>query len=410
MLDEYFKTPITPERLRRGSIGAHLDAFTDYLVSQGYAWFTIRNYLSGPAHLGRWMDRSRIAIADLDEAIVAQFVLHLRHCRCRAQYRGVRCARSGNVIAACEHLLEYLRHAGVARPRPEPVVPSAIVAFEEWMHGHRGTADRTLADYRYHITRLLQTGVAIESLNAKQLRDHVLREAQPRRAQAQVMVRALRMFIRFLVATGRCPAQLDGAVPSVACWRLTTLPRYLASSDVKRVIAGCPPTAVGRRDRAALLLLARLGLRRGDLRAMRLGDLDWDHGRVRVAGKAGHSVWLPLPQQVGDAILVYLRRGRPRTTTDHLFVRAVAPFRPLNVSTFGNIADRAFTRAGVSSPTRGTHIFRHTVATEMLRHGASLDEIGLLLRHTSRDTTLQYAKVDLRLLRSIAQPWPGVSP
>jgi integrase/recombinase XerD len=410
MLDEYFKREKTRERLRRGSLGEHLDALTDHLSSQSYTWFTIKQYLGGIVHFGRWLDRSRSLLEDLDEAVISKFASHLRRCRCRSEYHGARCARSSEVLPACRRVLDYLRQAGVARPPKEPVIPEVIVAFEEWMRGHRGTADRTLADYRYYVTRLLATGVVIHRLGAKQLRDHVLLGSQPRRAQSQVMVRALRMFVRFLVATGRCPAHLDGAVPSVACWRLANLPRHLPASDVRRLVAGCPPTALGRRDRAVLLLLAHLGLRRGDLAALRLGDLDWAHGRLRVRGKTGRSVWLPLPQRVGDAILGYLRRGRPPTASDHVFVRAFAPYRALSASGFSTTTERAFIRADVSSPTKGTHIFRHTAATEMLRRGASLDEIGLLLRHTSRETTLQYAKVDVRLLQSIALPWPETSP
>lgn len=410
MLDEYFKREKTLTRLRRGSLSAHLDALTDHLSLQGYKWFTIKLYLGSVVHFGRWLDRSRILVEDVDETVISKFALHLRRCRCRSEYHGVRCGRSNEVLAACRRVLEYLRQVGVARPREKTVIPEVIVAFEEWMRGHRGTADRTLADYRYYVTRLLATGVVIERLNAKQLRDHVLLGAQPRRAQSQVMVRALRMFIRFLVATGRCAAHLDGAVPSVACWRLATLPRHLAASEVKQLVASCPPTAVGRRDRAILLLLAHLGLRRGDLASLRLGDLDWAHGRLRVRGKTGRSVWLPLPQRVGDAVLGYLRRGRPVTASDHVFVRAIAPYQALSGSGFSAIVEGSFIRADVSSPTKGTHIFRHSAATQLLRRGASLDEIGLLLRHTSRETTLQYAKVDVRLLRSIALPWPGATP
>jgi integrase/recombinase XerD len=410
MLDDYFKTPNTPVRLRLGSIGPHLDGFTSHLAAAGYAWFTIRQYVGGPVHLGRWMDRLRIPVASLDDDVMARFQVHLRRCRCLTQYRGVRSARSDGTVDACLRFLDYLRSVGIARPRAEPELAKPLREFEEWMRTHRGTAERTLSDYRHYISKLLATGVTVEGLDAKQLREHVLKHSQPRRARSQVMVRALRMFVRFLVATGGCKAHLDGAVPSVACWRLSSLPRYLPPADVALVIAACPPTAVGRRDRAVLLLLSRLGLRRGDLCRMRLDDLDWDHGRVRVGGKTGRTVWLPLPQIVGDAIIGYLKHGRPRTTTDHVFVRAFAPYRALDASTFGNITSRAFARAGVSSPSKGTHIFRHTAATDMLRQGASLDEIGLLLRHSSRDTTLQYAKVDVRLLRSIAQPWPGPTP
>lgn len=410
MLDEYVKTAKSLARLRRGSVGAHLDAITDHMSLQGYQLFTIRQYLGAMVHFGRWLDRARVALSDLDEGTISKFATHLRRCRCKSEYRGARCGHSTEVLPAIHRLLEYLRHVGLVGPRVEPKIPEVILAFEEWMREHRGTADRTLADYRHYVGRLVESGVSLRQLDATQLRDHVLRAAQPRRAQTKVMVRALRMFVRFLVATGRSPAHLDGAIPSVAYWRLATLPQHVAASDVKRLIASCARSAVGRRDRAVILLLARLGLRRGDLAALQLDDLDWSHGRVRVKGKTSRSVWLPLPQEVGDAILAYLRRGRPPSTSSHVFLRACAPYRALSTSGFGNTIERAVRRTGISTPTKGTHMFRHTVATEMLHRGASLDEIGLLLRHTLRETTLQYAKVDVRLLRSIALPWPGSAP
>lgn len=410
MLEKYFKTTLTCERLRRGSVGVHLDAWIDHMSSHGYAWFTIKLYVGWLVHFGRWLDRSRIALADVDDETIARFASHLRRCRCKGEYRGIRCAHGPEVIAGAVRLLEFARHIGLARPPAPPEVPSVIVAFEEWMRAHRGTAPRTLADYRLYVTRLLESGIRVEDLHAEQLRDHVLRMAQPRRAQAKVMVRALRMFVRFLVATGRTDAHLDGAIPSVAYWRLATLPVHLAASDIQRMVASCPATPIGRRDRAVVLLLSRLGLRRGDLAALRIDDLDWANGRVHVRGKAVRSVWLPLPQMVGDAILGYLRRGRPRSSSLNVFLRACAPHRPLSSSAFGSVVDRCVRRAGISTPTRGTHMFRHTVASTMLRRGASLDEIGLVLRHESRDTTLQYAKVDTKLLRSIALPWPGSEP
>jgi site-specific recombinase XerD len=197
----------------------------------------------------------------------------------------------------------------------------------------------------------------------------------------------------------------------VAIWRLAALPRYLAAADVDRIINACDATtAVGLRDRAVLLLLARLGLRSGDVRHLRMDDLDWRQRSIRVSGKGHVEVELPLTQEVGDAILRYLRLGRPSAQTDRLFVRMAAPWTPLAASSVSALVARAMDRAGIESRFRGAHVLRHSAATEMLRQGATLEQIGAMLRHQYLDTTAHYAKVDVQHLREIALPWPEVAP
>jgi site-specific recombinase XerD len=219
------------------------------------------------------------------------------------------------------------------------------------------------------------------------------------------------MFLRFLIARGQCPVGLDAAIPTVADWRLASLPRYLPPEDVERLIASCDRTsAVGRRDRAILLLLARLGLRAGDIVHLRLNDIDWKSASIQVCGKTCHPMRLPLTQEVGQAIVTYLKEGRPRTNTDAVFILCRAPFSPLgDSSTVSMIVAKAFRRAGVVRPSRGAaHLLRHSLATSLLRQGASLQDIATILRHRSLETTRIYAKVDIPSLRQIAQPWPEV--
>jgi site-specific recombinase XerD len=221
----------------------------------------------------------------------------------------------------------------------------------------------------------------------------------------------MRAFLRYLVAKGACRPGLDEAIPTVAIWRLAALPRYLPAADIDRMIDACDETTpVGLRDRAMLLLLARLGLRAGDLRAMRIGDVEWRQGSVRVFGKGRVGVSLPLTQEVGDAVLRYVRLGRPPTPTDRLFVRMVAPWTPLAQSAVSAMVSRAMDRADIESQHRGAHVLRHSAATEMLRQGATLEQIGAVLRHQYLDTTAHYAKVDVQRLRAIALPWPEVTP
>jgi site-specific recombinase XerD len=228
---------------------------------------------------------------------------------------------------------------------------------------------------------------------------------------AEKRVTSARAFLRYLGVEGLCRAGLDQAVPALANWRLATLPRCLTADEVDRLIAACDGNSCRRlRDRAIVLLLVRLGVRAGDLACLRMSDIEWETGTLRVSGKGRYEVRLPLPQDAGEALLRYLE-SRPRVTgSDRVFVRNVAPFKPfISGDGISSIVKRALKRARVSSPAKGAHLLRHTAATEMLRHGLPLDQIGLVLRHRGIDTTAYYAKVDVALLRQIAQPWPEVT-
>ena len=219
------------------------------------------------------------------------------------------------------------------------------------------------------------------------------------------------MFLRFLIAEGKCAAGLDAAIPALAHWRLSSLPRYIQPEEVERIIASCDLNSpIGRRNRAILLLLARLGLRAGDIVKLSLADIDWKGAWLYVSGKGRRQARLPLTQEVGDAIVDYMQYGRAQTDTDVLFIRTRAPFRALaSNKTVSTIVARAMRRAGVICRSRGAaHVLRHSVATSMLRQGESLQDIAALLRHRSIETTKIYAKVDVVTLRQIAQPWPEV--
>jgi site-specific recombinase XerD len=283
------------------------------------------------------------------------------------------------------------------------------------MRQHRGTCEATLDLYDRPIRALLaRVGETPAKLDAQTLREFVMEGAQACGwAAAKKRTTALRMFLRFLIAEGWCATALVSAVPTLAHWRLASLPRYLAEDDVERLIASCDPESpVGARDRAILLLLARLGLRAGDIVQLQLDDIDWRRGWILVSGKSRRQTRLPLSQEVGQALVHYLTSARPPCTDRAVFVRSRAPFRA-----FGShcavsvIVDRALRRAGVQRPSRGAaHLLRHSIATSMLRHGASLAEVATLLRHQSIATTQIYAKVDVTALQAIAQPWPQVLP
>ena len=228
------------------------------------------------------------------------------------------------------------------------------------------------------------------------------------RGTIEKMTTSLRAFLRYLAVAGRCQAGLDGAVPAYAHWQLADMPRYLSTEQVDRLIAACDGDAgARRRDRAILLLLARLGLRAGDVAQLRLTDIEWQTGSLRVCGKSRYEVRLPLPQEVGDAIAAYLE-GRPSACrSDLVFLRTIAPCRPFRRGDgISSVVKRLMKRAAIVTPVKGAHALRHTAATEMLRHGVPLDKIGLVLRHRGIDTTAYYAKADVALQKQVAQPWP----
>jgi integrase len=248
---------------------------------------------------------------------------------------------------------------------------------------------------------------------AARLRAFVLaRGSDARRAWTRLLVTATRTLLRYLGSVGRCPAGLEAAVPSVAAWRLASLPRALAPAQVDRVLAACDrATAQGLRDYAILLLLVRLGLRAGDVAALHVAHLDWPSGSLRLCGKGRRETRLPLPQDVGDALVAYLERGRPAHADPHVFLAIRAPHRPTSAHVVSNTVRDALRRAGVVGTGRtGAHVLRHTAATAMLRGGATLETIATVLRHRSPQTTAIYAKVDVPRLARLAQPWPAEAP
>ncbi len=416
MITSYFKWNQSLTRILSTPAGPHLSLFSEELESQGFSYWILRARLQGAAHFSDWNQRQRRPIELLHEDMLEEFALHLRTCHCP---RPLRLSRHHEVrmLAGAQEFVGYLRHIGVIEsPPPSKThvdMPPLLLGFCDWMRCQRGTQEKTLREYSSVIKKAVQAlGADPRRYSPESIRTFILSQTRGRsRANAKEVVSVTRMFLRYLVAQGECRTGMDDAVPTLAMWRLSTLPRYLPAADIERIIAVCScDTAVGLRDRAAILLLARLGLRAGDIVKMGLGDIDWTQASIRVSGKSRYEVRLPLTQEVGDAILDYLRSGRPPAQDLHLFVRMLAPWRPLQVSSVSAIVERAIARAGVVASFRGAHVLRHSAATEMLRQGATLQQVGAILRHRYMDTTAIYAKVDVQRLRSIALPWPEVFP
>jgi len=414
MWTSYFPNPCTSLFIQPTPAEPYMDGFVAALVSTGYRPGTIQRYLRSAAHLSYWQRARERSLVDLQTTDIDEFKEHLPVCECGRFTRG-----NDYDLRGARAFLRYLQESrgipSVEQATSGPAMPQMFLQFCEWMRRHHGLRDTTLNTYRRTIVDVLQTlGSNPQDFAIADLRAFVLdRASRHGRSQARVVITALRAFIRFLVAQGQCRVGLDAAIPSIGGWRLSALPRYLPAADVERVLAACDPaTVTGVRDRAILLLLARLGLRASDIYALRLGDLDWAQATVQVMGKSRRMVRLPLPQQVGDAIAHYLATARPAVRSHHLFLRVASPIGPFptNSTAVSAIVRNAIHRAGVSAPAHGAHLLRHSAATALLAEDASLESIAVLLRHRSLDTTAHYAKVDVKLLRELAQPWPEVWP
>ena len=301
-----------------------------------------------------------------------------------------------------------------ALARSTTATPSHLTSFRDWLLRHRGLAQITVERHERLITKMLPAlGTDAGAYKAASVREVILDQIRGcRPAHAKTMVGALRVYLRFLATNGSCQPGLDHMLPTVAEWRLSSLPRYLDANQAALLIDSCSKDGPqGLRDRAIVLLLLRLGLRAGDIASMRLTDIDWQGATLLVRGKGRRDVRLPLPQDAGDAVLDYIEHGRPPVAIDRVFLCLNAPFRPVRSGMIvSGIVRAALRRAGIENPpSHGANLLRHTVATMMLRGGATLETIGTVLRHKSPDTTAHYAKVDVAALQDIAQPWPKES-
>jgi site-specific recombinase XerD len=408
MLEDVVVVPAVVERLRSCPLGAHLDAFCTSLSALGYSRQTIREKVWTVARLAGWMASKRLAVADLDEQRVTEFVGAQRR---RGRYRrGTR----GTLL----RLLAQLRDAAVV-PTPTPTrddSPGAVLLarYEEYLRRERALAKSTITAYlpfvRALVAERLGGGAARpDTLCPGDVRDFLLarvRHMAPKRGQ--YMASALRSFLRFLFLRGEIRTDLALTIPTVRQWRLSSVPRHLPARDVERLLRACDrSSATGRRDHAVLLLLARLGLRASEIGALELGDLRWREGEIVVRGKGLVRDRLPLIPDVGKALALYLRKDRSPCSSRCVFLCRRAPHRGFaHPSTVSTIVARALVRAGLAPAMRGAHLLRHSLATTMVRRGASLTEIGQVLRHRSPNTTEIYAKLDFDALRDVAMPWP----
>jgi site-specific recombinase XerD len=396
-----------PSRVRvTGPLEPYAAGFVAELGAVGYRPASAAVHLRLLAHLSRWLQTEGLVPGQLGEAELERFCR--QHIARYASLRGVQ---------GLVPLLGYLRGLGVVPAAQRPALTAAGELLERYRRHltmERGLTAETARGYVDIVRPFVESRIdaagrlELRELSAADVLGFLLAENGWRsRKSAKLLVSALRSLLRFLYVEGLVARALAGSVPSVAGWRLAGLPRGLDAQRVSRLLDSCDrATVAGRRDFAMLVMLVRLGMRRGEVARLELEDLDWRAGEIVVRGKGARVERLPLPADVGEAIAEYLRDGRPTGFAGRaVFVRVKAPCRALTPGGITQVVVSAGKRAGLGEVT--AHRLRHTAATELLRAGAPLQEIGELLRHRSVLTTAIYAKVDRDRLRELARPWPG---
>lgn len=383
-----------------GPLAPFAAAYKTRLAELGYTPLSIVNELRQVAHLSRWMQLGDISVEHLDREQLEQFLAPRR-----AAAGSKACSLRGLLVLA-----EMLDSSGVVRrERHAPTSPeeSLLVSFRRYLLAERGLAEGTADAYVARAQRFLAGCGSLATLTSAEVTRAVQCESERVSVgSTQYFVAGVRAFLRFCFIEGLIGADLSAAALAVTGRRRSSLPRGISQSDALSLLRACDRRrSDGRRDYAILVMLVRLGMRAGEVARLTLDGIDWRAGEIVVHGKGRRVDRLPLPVDVGEALVAYLQRGRPRTDQRELFLRTVAPIGPLGRGGVSCVVRRACRRAGI--PETGAHRLRHTVASEMLAAGADLGEIGQVLRHRARSSTAIYARVDVNALREIALPWPG---
>ena len=405
-----------PCRLRaEGPLAPYFEPYSEYLADCGYSQLVYWHKTFLINEFSRWLANKRIGVGEITAEHEAAFLLY------SATQRRPKC---GDPVSL-SGITSWLRDKGVIESRDIASiglsgVEAILQEYADWLREERGLAPSTVENYAGYVRRFL-TGVCgakepqLAGISASQITDYIRRNAPRGRtfSQAKNIVASLRSFFRFAHYRDYIRTDLAAVVPSVAGWSMASIPRAMPDNCVRRLLDESKTwlSPAGLRNRAILLLLARLGLRAGEVVRLELGDIDWREGRLNVHGKGRTEKPLPLPYDVGEAIAAYLERGRPESTCRRVFLRSRAPYDGLGShSDICMIVRRAITRAGIEVNVTGSHQLRHALAVDMLRQGLSLTDIGQMLRHRNPDATRRYAKVDLEALREVALPWPEAMP
>lgn len=409
MVQTFFKRSCTIHRLRRGPLAGHIDLLAAKLATEGFSRVHSRIQLRLVGHFNRWLEEMHLLAEQLNEYVIERYRRWLDR-RKRVRSEDVR---------TLTRLLDLLREQGITPQLETKSVPNTrqilLEDYRRYLLDERGLAESSVRNLVMYVNQFLRTKYPHDRFNFGALRARDILTVIRRHAlesssvQAKHLGTALRSFFRYLRHRGEIAIDLAACVPIVRDYSLSTVPKFLPADAVEKILRRTDrSTPHGRRDHAILMLLARLGLRTCEIVRLELEDIDWELGQITVRGKGGRWSKLPLTPDVGESIAAYLQHDRPRCSTRRLFVTQRAPITGLSTGcAIVNTVSRALGRSGIALQRKGGHLFRHTLATKMLGRGATLREIGEVLRHRKAKTTCIYAKVDFRALRGLAQPWPG---
>ena len=403
-------------RLMSSTLCEQLVFLARTLESEGYAPSTLRRYLFAAEAFGRWIHRRGWSIDDVDESRLMKRLDSFH----RQDLTGRAGGRLPDAASGVRKFAEVLRTQGeMPLPGLATTTPVAelVAAFDQHLAQVAGLSSGTRRIYGRYAKALLGACFGAGPANWKALDADILVEfvrAESSRLKVSACrgpVTATRTLLRFLVSKGLVAIGLVGAVPTVRQWKQASLPNHISTDQVAAVIATCSEvTPTGRRDRAIVTTLAGLGLRASEVASLRLDDILWRDGIISVRGaKSGRERSLPLPSEVGAAVAAYLREGRPISVRREVFLAVRAPHQAISPAAISSIAAHALVRAGIHTARCGAHVFRHTVATRMVRAGATFKDIADVLGHARIETTIIYAKLDVRMLATVALPWPEVA-
>ena len=410
MIESLFKQASTLARLQSGPVAQQLSPLAEALLNEQYPPETVRRYVRVAEKFGRWLCKHRLSVAEVDEATLARYRI------------GIGRRKNGNLRAAGRGLAKILRLlrgqeavAGPARAA-QTQCEELVCNFDSHLQHVAGLMPGTRAHYLRHASLFVKTVFGTEAFEITRVTPQAISDfvrdqaAKLRPSFCAAPATSMRVFLRFLIAHHGLSAGVIGAVPTIRQWKLASLPKHLATEEVDRTLATCDQQSPGgKRDRAILLLLTRLALRAGEVARLRLADIDWRAGEVRIhPPKSARERKLPLPTDVGQALVDYAQNGRPKSSQPFLFLRTRAPFSPITgCSTVSGVAKRHLKLAGISTRGLSAHAFRHTAATQMVRRGVGFKQVADVLGHSLLETTTIYAKLDVDTLHRVALPWPG---
>jgi len=412
MKHQIYSCQKTEQDLRQGPLGAFVDELATVFLEKGYPKRYLQPRFAVIGELNRWLIQKKIKLCHLNHQI-DHFIRH------RSKQASV--VERGEIVTL-DLLLEVLRsHGCIPTTEPEKKseneIEKIVGLYNQYLVEEQGLSPATIYHYLIHVRHFLSDifnskPINLNTVCAQNITEFVLKYAKEHSSVvSSLMVTSLRSFFRFLLLRGKIAVDLASCVPTVANRKNNRIPQYLSPQELEHLLEHSKgETPLKIRNYAILLLLARLGFRASEVVRLTLEDIDWEHGEIIIRGKGARQTRFPLPVDVGEALVDYLKNGRPSCSTRSFFISSKAPVKPFkNHVAVSTIVHRCLKKAGLNPPKKGAHLLRHTLATDCLRKGATLPEVGEILRHRQVDTTAIYAKVDFARLETIAQPWPDKS-